>query len=178
MLLIQWASQWHFTHTSQSHGKHRAGRTVTLKYVMILMYMIRIWHEHVQKSQKSVSLPGYSAKPCSRWDFSTITRWMFSQGEGGWGEFVVLGFTSKQLLWHVYHIAMVCHTAVLLELSATTPAYHAVSPTVAAIFISRLCVCCLPVARERAVTSGQEGGRAKMTRTFKNIIQKLWKITY
>lgn len=35
---------------------------------------------------------------------------------------------------------MVCHTAVFLEFSATTPAYHAVSPTVAAIFISRLCV--------------------------------------
>lgn len=59
---------------------------------------------------------------------------------GGEGEFVVLGMTSKRLLWHGFHFAMVCHTVDLLRFSATTPAYHAVSPTVAAIFISRLCV--------------------------------------
>lgn len=73
---------------------------------------------------------------------------------------------------------MVCHSVVLLRFSATTPAYHAVSPTVAAIFISRLCVCCqwlslsrartlLNVCVRRALTSNQEGGRAKMTYKFK-----------
>lgn len=75
---------------------------------------------------------------------------------------------------------MVCHSVVLLRFSATTPAYHAVSPTVAAIFISRLCVCCQWLARartllrelvcvcvRRALTSNQEGGRAKMTCKFK-----------
>lgn len=76
---------------------------------------------------------------------------------GGGGEFVVLGITSKRLLWHGFHFAMVCQTVDLLRFSATTPAYHAVSPTVAAIFISRLCVL---RDRVRALRAGAPKWRA------------------